>query len=229
MIGIIGAMSEEIEAILKEVTDVEKIKLRVKTFYRGKIDNKDVVIVLAGIGKVNAAITTSLLIENFDINCIINIGVAGGQNGVKHKDVVISKEVLYHDVDVSAFGEYSIGQLPGLEPLFYADNDLLEKTRIVLDSLQLDFKIGKIASGDQFIYSKERIAEANNLYSDIYAVEMEAGAIAQTATLYQIPFIIFRSISDLIDDENQDVDFYKFLQEASKNVSLLLKELIKIL
>ncbi len=229
MIGIIGALNEEIEAILKEVSNMEEIKLKVRTFYKGQLNNKDVVIAIAGIGKVNAAITTSLLIENFDIKCIINIGVAGGQNGVKHKDVVISREVLYHDVDVTSFGKYKRGQIPGFEPLFYADENLLNKTKMVLNNLQFDYKIGKIASGDQFVYSKDIIAEVNKLYPDIYAIEMEAGAIAHTATLYNVPFIIYRSISDIINEKTQDEDFYKFLQVAAYNASQVLKELIKIL
>ncbi len=229
MIGIIGALDEEISSILKEVTDIEKIKLKVRTFYKGQINNKDVVIVLAGEGKVNAAITTSLMIENFNVKCIINVGVAGGQKGVKHRDVVISSEVLYHDFDVTSFGKYVRGQVPGFKPLFYADESLLNKTKMVLNNLHFNYKIGKIASGDQFVYSKETIKDVNELYSDIYAIEMEAGAIAQTSTIYNVPFIIYRSISDILEDEDQDDDFYKFLAIASKNASLVLKELIRIL
>ncbi len=230
MIGIMGAMKAEIDSILKEVTDLEEMKLSVRTFYKGKINEKDVVIVLTGIGKVNAAITTTLLIEKFAVKHIINIGVAGGQNGVKHRDIVISKEVLYHDVDVTAFeSKYVRGQIPGSDPLFYADATLLQKTKKILNSLHLDYKIGKIASGDQFVHSKQTIALVNDLYPDIYAVEMEAGAIAHTATIYNIPFIIYRSISDLIEDETQGIDFYKFLQEASNNAAHVLKELIRII
>ena len=229
MIGIIGALNEELEAIISDLTDLEEVKLKVRTFYKGKINNKEVVIVLAGIGKVNAAITTSLLIENFDVKSIINIGVAGGQNGVKHKDVVISSEVLYHDVDVVSIGKYVRGQMPGSDALFYADKNLLNKTKQILNKLHFDYKIGKIASGDQFVYSTEKLKEVNELYDDIYAVEMEAAAIAHTATLYNVPFIIYRSISDIIDNKNQDNDFYKFLVDASRHATIVLKELINII
>jgi len=228
MIGIIGALNEELEAIISDLTDLEEVKLKVRTFYKGKINNKEVVIVLAGIGKVNAAITTSLLIENFDVKSIINIGVAGGQNGVKHKDVVISSEVLYHDVDVVSIGKYVRGQMPGSDALFYADKNLLNKTKQILNKLHFDYKIGKIASGDEFVYSTEKLKEVNELYDDIYAVEMEA-AIAHTATLYNVPFIIYRSISDIIDNKNQDNDFYKFLVDASRHATIVLKELINII
>lgn len=229
MIGIIGAMQEELDIILKEVENLEEYQLRIRTFYTGTISGKEVVIVLAGIGKVNAGITTSLLIENFDVTSIINIGVAGGQNGVSHKDVVISREVLYHDVDVTYYNNKPHGQLPGSEPLFYADKLLLEKTILVMNNLDINYKIGKIASGDQFVTKLEKVKEVNALYDDIYAIEMEAAAIAHTCTLYNMPFIIYRSISDVIDNDKQHSDFYDFLIEASKNASLVLKELIEVI
>lgn len=229
MIGIIGAMQEELNVILKEVKDLKEIKLRIRTFYTGTISGKEVVVVLAGIGKVNAGITTSILLENFNVTSVINIGVAGGQNGVSHKDIVISKEVLYHDFDVTKFGKYKIGQVPGMESLFYADNTLLELTKNAVEKLNIKYKIGKIATGDQFIYSKDSITKLNNEYDDVFAIEMEAAGIAHAATLYKVPFIILRSISDLIDDETQDNDFDEFLEEASKNAALVLKELIEVI
>ena len=141
MIGIIGAMKEELNIILKEVEDLKEIKLRIRTFYTGTISGKEVVRVLAGIGKVNAGITTSILIENFNVTSVINIGVAGGQKGVSHKDVVISKEVLYHDVNVTYFSDKPHGQIPGSEPLFYADKSLLKKTTTIMEKLNINFKI----------------------------------------------------------------------------------------
>jgi adenosylhomocysteine nucleosidase len=229
MIGIIGAMSEELAVILQEVNNLHEEKTKIRTFYTGQINNKEVVVVLAGIGKVNAGITTSILIENYPVTSIINIGVAGGQKGVKHKDVVISSEVMYHDVDVTNFGKYAHGQVPGMDSYFVADKDLVAKTKSVMDKLKFNYKIGKIASGDQFIYCADKIVEINKIYNDIFAIEMEAAAIAHTATLYNVPFIIYRSISDVIGDESQANDFNKFLQEAAKNASLVLSELIKVI
>jgi len=227
MIGIIGAMEIEIETIKKSVKNLTEINKGVRTFFVGQIENKDVVIVQAGIGKVNAAVTTSNLLENFNVDCIINIGVAGGQNGVKHKDVVISTEVLYHDVEVTSFGTYVHGQMPGHTPTFIADKDLIDITIQVLENTNISYKLGKIASGDQFITSEDKIKEVNALYNDIYAVEMEACAIAHTATLYNVPFIIYRSISDVLGDESQSEDFNKFVELASINASLVLSKLIK--
>lgn len=227
MIGIIGAMDIEIKLILEEMKNIKELKYGIRTFYEGQLNNREVVVVLAGIGKVNAAITTSLLLTKYPIQYLINVGVAGGQNGVNHKDVVISSEVVYHDVDVARFGKYLHGQIPGSEPLFYADKKLLEATEKVLKKLDLRHKIGKIASGDQFVYEKEKIKEVNKLYTDIYAVEMEAAAIAHTATEYHVPFIIYRSISDVLDDESQADDFYEFLDEAAHNAARVLLELVK--
>lgn len=229
MIGIIGAMEIELVHIKKSVKNLKEKNLGIRTFYEGTINNKDVVIVLAGIGKVNAAITTSKLIEAYNVDCIINIGVAGGQNGVKHKDVVISTEVLYHDVDVTSFGKYVHGQMPGMTPTFIADKTLIAKTEQVLKESHIPYQKGKIASGDQFVLSKETVKEVNKLYNDIYAIEMEACAIAHTATVYDVPFVIYRSISDILEDPNQGEDFGKFVEDASINASLVLKELIQVL
>lgn len=230
MIGIIGAMVQELDMIKSKIKDMNEVHIGIKTFYRGTIHNKEVVVVLAGIGKVNAAITTSVLIENFKISSIVNIGVAGGQNGVKHKDVVISTEVLHHDVDVTAFGNtYVHGQVPGLIPTFKADPVLLDKTEYILQETNIPYIKGRIASGDQFVTSTKKLEQINKLYNDIYAIEMESAAIAQTAYLYNVPFIIYRSISDILDDKTQNKDFHKFVDHAANNAALVLEKLIEVI
>ena len=229
MIGIIGAFQTEIDTILLEVEDLKKDQISIRTFYTGTIKGHDVVIVIAGIGKVNAAVTTSLLIENFKPDYVINIGVAGGQKGVKHKDVVISNEVVYHDVDLTAFDTYPHGQMSGHEPTFKADKMLLEKTIGILDELHLPYHVGKIATGDQFVHSHEMVKEINEVYDDIYAIEMEAGAIAHVSTIYNVPFIVYRSISDILGEDSQDVNFNAFVEDASVNASIVLSKLIEVL
>lgn len=229
MIGIIGAMQVEIDTILKEVSNLKEHKQKIRTFYTGTISNKDVVITLAGIGKVNAAVTTSLLIEHYNVDTIINIGVAGGQKGVKHMDVVVSSEVLYHDVDVTKYSDYVHGQMPGETPTFIADKSLINATKKVLDTFDFDYKIGRIASGDQFVLSIDSIKEVNKLYNDIYAIEMEACAIGHVSSQYGVPFIVYRSISDVLGDESQSEDFYTFVEKASVNASKVLSKLIEVL
>lgn len=226
MVGIIGAMKEEIEMIISKMQEIEEVHFGIRTFYVGLYNDKEIVIVQAGIGKVNAAVTTTLLIENFEVDYIVNIGVAGGMNGVKHKDVVISDYVLYHDVDVTKFSDYKIGQIPGSNLLFEADQTLINNTVFILDKLDIDYKIGKIASGDQFVTKLESVALVNNQNDNIFAIEMEAAAIAHVATMYEVPFIVYRSISDVLGDESQGSDFYEFLNEAAENASIVLTELL---
>lgn len=229
MIGIIGAMEVELETIKKYVDNLQAETKSIRTFYTGTIHNHPVVIVQAGIGKVNAAVTTTLLLEHYNVSAVINIGVAGGQNGVSHKDVVISNSVGYHDVDVTSFGKYVHGQMPGHEALFPANKELIEHTKTILDKLEMSYQIGTIVSGDQFVTSKETIKHVNKLYSDIYAIEMEAASIAHTCTIFDTPFIIYRSISDVLDDATQSQDFDKFVEEASINATKVLLELLQII
>jgi adenosylhomocysteine nucleosidase len=229
MIGIIGAMEVEIERIKQLTSNLTMVKDTIRTFYTGIIEGNNVVIVQAGIGKVNAAVTTSKLIETFKPDYIINIGVAGGQKGVKHKDVVVSEECVYHDVDVTSFGTYKYGQIPGCNPTFKADETLLEKTTTILHKLDISFHHGMIASGDKFVSTKETVKDINHQYNNIYAIEMEAAAIAHVSTMYHVPFIIYRSISDVLDDENQSNNYETFVKEASIKASIVLEELIKVL
>ena len=229
MIGIIGAFKDEIDELLLHVEGLKEEQKSIRTFYTGTIRDHDVVIVLAGIGKVNAGVTTSLLIENYSPDYVINIGVAGGQNGAKHKDVVISTEVLYHDVDLTAFGTYPHGQMAGHEPTFVASKVLLEKTEAILEELHFPHYVGKIATGDQFVVSHEMIKDINQDHSDIYAIEMEACAIGHVCTIYDVPFIVYRSISDVIGEESQDINFETFVIDASKNATKVLTKLIEVL
>jgi adenosylhomocysteine nucleosidase len=229
MIGIIGAMKIEIEYILSITKDITTHQKGIRTFYTGTIKNHQVVITEAGIGKVNAGVTTTLLIEYFHPTKIINIGVAGGQNGVKHKDVVIATECVYHDVDVTNFGTYLYGQVPGMAATFQTDPTLLKQTNNILNQLTIAHTNGIIASGDKFVYQKETIKEINEVYNNIYAIEMEACAIAQVAHMYQIPFIVYRSISDILDDVDQANDFNQFVKDASINASKVLEKLIESL
>ncbi|MEC9484915.1 MAG: 5'-methylthioadenosine/adenosylhomocysteine nucleosidase [Candidatus Izemoplasma sp.] len=227
MIGIIGAMEEELTELLRHTTNLTKTSLRHKTFYEGTIHNHNVVLALAGIGKVNAAITATLLFEHYDIDHLINIGVAGGQNGVTHKDIIIGTEILYHDVDVTKFDRYVHGQIPGQTPTFIADKDLVKLAEKAGKTEKLPVYLGKIASGDQFVYDKKPLKVINNQYPDILAIEMEAAAIAHVCSHYDKPFLVLRSISDVIEDYNQHVDFESFLSDAVKNVSKVLLDVIK--
>ena len=203
MIGIIGAMDSEVATLFSHMTSKEKINLNNLTFYKGKLYNKDVVIVKCGIGKVNAALCTQLLILNFKVSKIINTGIAGAVGeGLKIYDFVVSTEAVYHDFDVQFFG-YKLGQVPGMPETFKADPSLINAAKLAFEQTDFANKLklsqGRIASGDQFISGNEKKASIiANFHPQ--CVEMEGCAIAQTCYANNVPFVIIRCMSDTADD-----------------------------
>ena len=203
MIGIIGAMDSEVATLFSHMTSKEKINLNNLTFYKGKLYNKDVVIVKCGIGKVNAALCTQLMILNFKVSKIINTGIAGAVGeGLKIYDFVVSTEAVYHDFDVQFFG-YKLGQVPGMPETFKADPSLINAAKQAFEQTDFANKLklsqGRIASGDQFISGNEKKASIiSNFHPQ--CVEMEGCAIAQTCYANNVPFVIIRCMSDTADD-----------------------------
>lgn len=226
MIGIIGAMDSEVEVLFSHMSAKEKINLNNLTFYKGKLFDKEVVIVKCGIGKVNAALCTQLLILNFNVSKIINTGIAGavGQ-GLKIYDFVVSTEAVYHDFDTTFFG-YKPGQVPGMPEAFPADSDLVAAAMSAFEKTDFhDLKIvkGRIASGDQFISGGEKKAFIINNFQP-QCVEMEGCAIAHTCYANKVPFVIIRCMSDAADDTVKE----NYSEEtAAKLSSNFLLEVIK--
>ena len=206
MIGIIGAMDEEVEQIVA-VMDIEREETKAQmTFKAGKLAGKDVVIVRSGIGKVNAAVCTQILVDDFGVDYVINTGIAGSlKNEINIADIVISDDVLHHDMDATGFG-YAPGQIP----------------RMVVP--QIGVHVGRVVSGDQFI-SDKAVKERISANFDGYCTEMEGAAIAQAAYLNGVPFVILRAISDKADD-SATMDYPTFEKQAIHNSVLLLKELV---
>jgi len=228
MIGIIGAMDEEVHQIVNAM-DVEKVESKASmTFNMGKLSGKDVVIVRSGIGKVNAAVCTQILVDDFNVDYVINTGIAGSlKSEIDIADIVISDDVLHHDMDASGFG-YALGQIPRMELLsFQADARLiaLAKESCAHVIPQVGVHVGRIVSGDQFISNKE---VKNKIISNFsgYCTEMEGAAIAQTAYLNNVPFLILRAISDKADD-SATMDYPTFEAQAIKNSVLLIRELVE--
>lgn len=225
-IGIIGAMEEEISQI-KSKMDVISVKNIIGAdFYLGKMQGNNIILVRSGIGKVNAAICAQVLIDFYAIDYCVNIGVAGGINSdLNIGDIVISRDVVHHDLDVSVFG-CAIGEIPRLNIRFIeADGNLIklaeEKGRELLTNNKV--LVGRIASGDQFISSAESKAIIwNNTKSD--CVEMEGAAIAQTCFLNKIPFVIIRSISDKADSI-ASVNFRNFTETTAANASSIVESM----
>lgn len=227
MIGIIGAMESEVESIFANMTSKEKININNLTFYKGLLFNKDVVVVKCGIGKVNAALCTQLLILTFKVDKIINTGIAGATGkGLTIYDFVVSSQAVYHDFDTSFFG-YKLGQVPGMEETFKADEDLQKLALQAFEKSELakNHKIqnGLIASGDQFISGGERKSFIINNFHPL-CVEMEGCAIAHTCFANNIPFVIIRCMSDCADDSA--VETYEE-SKASKASSEFLLDFIK--
>lgn len=227
MIGIIGAMDEEVAQIV-EVMTIEKEENKAQmNFKQGKLNGKDVVVVRSGIGKVNAAVCTQVLADDFKVDYAINTGIAGSLKAqIDIADIVISSDVLHHDMDATGFG-YALGQIPRMDTLsFKADDRLIElaKESCAKAVPQIGVHVGRVVSGDQFISDKEvKNKIADNF--DGYCTEMEGAAIAQAAYLNNIPFVILRAISDKADD-SATMDYPAFEKQAIKNSVLLIKELV---
>ncbi|WP_299575437.1 5'-methylthioadenosine/adenosylhomocysteine nucleosidase, partial [uncultured Leptotrichia sp.] len=181
MIGIIGAVIEEAEAIKKEIKDIKENIINGISFFTGKFNDKDAVFVQSGIGKVNAAITTTLLIEKFGVSEVIFSGVAGSlDERLKVGDVVIGRDVVQHDVDATAFG-YRMGQIPQMkEWAFESDKELIEKTGTITN-FEHQILLGRILTGDQFVSQKDVKIQLGKDFEAL-CVDMESGAVAQVCT-----------------------------------------------
>lgn len=229
-IGIIGAMEEEVLAIREKlkVTDVRSIAAL--EFYLGALNGKEVVLVRAGIGKVNAAICTQLLIDCFHIDTIINTGVAGAlSDDLDIGDIVISLDAVQHDVDATGFG-YDRGVIPRMEDSFFkADKRLIhiaEKASEVL-SMNTNVFTRRIVSGDQFISDPIKKKELIQVF-DGFCTEMEGAAIAHVCYVNKVPFVIIRSISDKADD-TAEINFSQFTQLAAANSCKMIERMVEIM
>ncbi|MGY3766489.1 5'-methylthioadenosine/adenosylhomocysteine nucleosidase [Vagococcus vulneris] len=225
-IGIIGAMEEEIVLLAAQLSEKKEWQEAGANFYSGKIGSHEVVLTRSGIGKTLAAVTATLLLSHYHVDAVINTGSAGGiGEGLAIGDLVISSKLAYFDADVTAFG-YDYGQMPQM-PLYYeADQTLIEKTKIVADSLSITHYTGLIVSGDTFVSSQQKITEIKEHFPKVLANEMEGAAIAQTAYQFHCPFIIIRAMSDT-GDENASVNFDEFIIEAGKKSAELVLALLK--
>lgn len=226
-IAIIGAMDEEVTVIKSWMTDVTTEHVAGCEFFIGKLDGQPVVLLKSGIGKVNAALSTSILLLQHNPSAVINIGSAGGYaEDLKVGDVVISNEVCHHDVDVSVFG-YSLGQVPGMNATFSADNTLIEKAKAAINSLNnIKAKVGLIGTGDSFMQDPVRVEKVRGDFPGLLAVDMEAAAIAQVCIKFDIPFVVVRALSDIAGQESSQ-SFEAFLEKAAKNSSLMVREMLQ--
>lgn len=230
MIGIIGAMEEEVAA-LKEAMDIQEIHEQASmTFCKGVLCGKDVVVVRSGIGKVNAGICAQILADKFQVDILINTGIAGSLDAaIDIGDMVISTDAVHHDMDATIFGDPA-GQVPRMDTLtFPADERLVEKAKEANAKANPDIHTftGRVASGDQFISSKEAKEKIINNFHAL-CTEMEGAGIAHAAYLNKISYVIIRAISDKADN-SATVDYPEFEKQAIVHSVRLVKELLPML
>ncbi len=239
MIGIIGAMEEEI-VLLRGAMAAERVAAeRAEStagfvFYSGEIEGRPVVLLRCGIGKVNAAVGCALLIDRYHPDLVINTGSAGGIDPrLGFGDVVIADALVYHDVDVTAFG-YAFGQVPGQAAVFPVPEDLVCRAEGAVDLLRaagrlpatLNHTRGLIGSGDAFMHDPDQIAALRARFPALAAVEMEGAAIAHTCALFQVPVLVIRALSDIAGRESP-LKFDAFLPIAARHSGEITRRIIK--
>lgn len=226
-IGIIGAMEEEVSQLKNQMTNIEEKVIASMTFCKGQLLGKDVVVVRSGIGKVNMAICAQILVDLFQVDMLINTGVAGSlQNKIDIGDMVISTDTLQHDMDATGFG-YQLGVIPRMEEsVFQADQNLVALATKACQDVNPEINVfeGRVISGDQFVSSQEK---KNYLVEQFqgYCTEMEGAAMGQVAYLNHIPFVVIRAISDKADN-SAEVSYEQFEAQAIVHTIRLIKAMI---
>lgn len=226
-IGIIGAMELEVAALKEKMNVTGITKKASMEFYEGTLNNTAVVIVKSGIAKVNAAVCAQILADVFAVTHIINTGVAGSLDAkINIGDIVVSTNVCHHDVDATVFG-YQLGEVPQMGGLaFEADKQMVTLAKSSCEEVNPDIRVftGRIVSGDQFICDKAVKDKIVTNFAGL-CTEMEGAAIAQTASLNNIPFVIIRAISDKADN-SAEMDYPSFELEAAKHSAKLVEHFI---
>ena len=225
-IGIIGAMDQEVKILKEKMSAPISWERAGVLFVSGTLGKHDVIVVRSGIGKVAASVTTSLLIQQYGVNMVINTGSAGGiGEGLQVGDVVFSEKLAYFDVDVTGFG-YEYGQLPAGMPLYFeASQYIIDEMKKAAQKTGQQVRSGLIVTGDSFVNSPEKIAEIKSHFPEALACEMEGAAIAQTARQFNIPFLIVRAISDTADHQ-ATMSFDEFIDEDGKRSAEMVIELL---
>lgn len=228
-IAVIGAMEQEVEQLRATLENPKTETIANSEYTTGMYKGKEVILLKSGIGKVNAAMTTTVLLHTFKPDVVINTGSAGGYDpSLEVGAVVISDEVRHHDVDVTIFG-YEMGQVPQMPAAFKSDMKLMEAAREAVTEVgEHQYGIGLICSGDAFMNDPERVEKVRAYFPQMKAVEMEAAAVAQVCHQFDTPFVVIRALSDIAGEES-NVSFDEFLPVAAKHsTAVVLKAIEKL-
>lgn len=225
MLGIIGAMDEEVAKLKERMEHVEVMKKADMDFYKGTLRDYPVVVVRSGIGKVNAAMCTQILADIYHVDAIINTGIAGSLDArIDIGDIVLATDTLEHDMDAVSFG-YPLGQIPRMDVLsFEADERLRKLAKAACLEVNPDVKVfeGRVVSGDQFISDQKKKEWLIENFAGL-CTEMEGAAIGHAAYLNKIPYLVIRAISDKADD-SASMDYPTFEAKAIEHsVKLMLR------
>ncbi|HGD1401548.1 TPA: 5'-methylthioadenosine/adenosylhomocysteine nucleosidase [Streptococcus agalactiae] len=227
-IGIIAAMEEELKLLVENLEDKSQETVLSNVYYSGRYGEHELVLVQSGVGKVMSAMSVAILVESFKVDAIINTGSAGAvATGLNVGDVVVADTLVYHDVDLTAFG-YDYGQM-SMQPLyFHSDKTFVSTFEAVLSKEEMTSKIGLIATGDSFIAGQEKIDVIKGHFPQVLAVEMEGAAIAQAAQATGKPFVVVRAMSDTAAHD-ANITFDEFIIEAGKCSAQVLMAFLKAL
>lgn len=228
-IAVIGAMEQEVELLRAALENTTTETIANSEYTTGTYEGKDVVLLKSGIGKVNAGMSTTILLEKYQPDVVINTGSAGGfDTSLKVGDIVISDEVRHHDVDVTAFG-YEIGQMAGMPAAYHSDEKLIEVAKqAVAEVGEHASALGLICSGDVFMSNPVRVEAVRKDFPTMKAVEMEAAAVAQVCYQFNTPFVVIRALSDIAGQES-NISFDEFLPVAAKHsTQIVLKAITKL-
>ena len=227
-IGIIAAENAEMMAIKEIMNDIKEETIYNLVFTLGNIDNKECVLVECGVGKVNAARTTQILIDKYLVDYVINVGSAGGVNkDLNILDIVIGDKLVQYDFDISGAGNYEKGEICGTGKFFNSDDRLVELSKDIIENMEgreFNIVVGSIGSADLFCTDPNLGAKIREEFG-VECVEMEGAAIAQVCMLDSIPFLVIRGVSDS-PNGNNDIDFHTYLGIVSSRVATILKQLV---
>lgn len=227
-IGIIAAMEEELKLLVENLEDKSQETVLSNVYYSGRYGEHELVLVQSGVGKVMSAMSVAILVESFKVDAIINTGSAGAvATGLNVGDVVVADTLVYHDVDLTAFG-YDHGQM-SMQPLyFHSDKTFVSTFEAVLSKEEMTSKVGLIATGDSFIAGQEKIDVIKGHFPQVLAVEMEGAALAQAAQATGKPFVVVRAMSDTAAHD-ANITFDEFIIEAGKRSAQVLMAFLKAL